>query len=424
MALAHNLSHLLDGTTRPVRERFMEPAAQAGRVLTVMEEISESKLGQQLWHGQKLEALGRLATGIAHDFGNLVTVILGYSELLENQFGPGDPRHDLVVEIQKAGEQAERLTRQILSFARPKALTPQVLDVAQVLGSTEKMLRRLIGTNVVLSTSAPPGPGAVKMDRGQLQQIIVNLAINARDAMPSGGTLSIEIAPEQTAAAPGNFVALAVRDTGTGMSPAIRARIFEPFFTTKARGKGTGLGLSMVDDIVRQNGGHIEVQTEPGHGSTFTIFLPQAHEAIPATQLMDDSEPMPRGKEVVLLVEDEASVRLLVCQVLKMCGYRVIEAADGKDALKLAEQHSGPIDLLVTDVIMPHLGGCQLAEVVRARHAQLKVLYVSGHPIDYLYEQGARKNEFSFLQKPFTVGTLAVKVREVLDQQQVDTRHD
>jgi two-component system, cell cycle sensor histidine kinase and response regulator CckA len=419
MALFQDLTERIDTALTRARES----AKSDGLAGTVVEELNASnRLQQQLWHGQKLEALGRLAAGIAHDFGNLLTVILGYGELLNDQLEPDDPRRDLIVEIQKASAQAERLTRQILNFAGPRALEPQVLDLGQVLGSTEKMLRRLIGANILLSTKVPTLVWPVKIDHGQLQQIIVNLVVNARDAMPAGGRMTIEIvntvfepAVCGEPARQGNFVMLAVHDSGTGMSPATQARIFEPFFTTKAPGKGTGIGLSMVDDIVKQNAGHIGVESEIGKGSTFKVFLPEAYES--AVQLGHaDNTPLPKGDEVILLVEDEESVRHLIRQVLEMCGYTVLEANDGKEAAELARTHEGTIHLLVSDVVMPHVGGCQLADIIRVRHAQLKVLLLSGHPVDYVYQQGNRNAEFAFLQKPFTVGALARKVREVLNQ--------
>jgi two-component system, cell cycle sensor histidine kinase and response regulator CckA len=431
MALIHDLSQLVDAATGLARQRHKDPFPQEGQNAAVTEESESQRIQMQLWHGQRLEALGRLAAGIAHDFGNLLTVILGCSELLEDRLNPDDPRRDLVAEIHKAGAQAERLTRQILGFAGRQALDPQVLDLGQVLSSTEKMLRRLIGENLFLSTIVSPRVWPVKVDRGQIQQVIVNLVVNARDAMPGGGTMTIEIAnvtrgqlsesgePLQ----PGNYVMLAFHDTGTGMSPTTKAHIFEPFFTTKAPGKGTGLGLFMVDDIVKQNGGHIEVHTEIGRGSTFRVYLPQAKEPAPAQRLEAESGPMPKGDEVVLLVEDEDAVRHLIRQVLQMNGYKVLEAVDGKEAVELADQHAGPIHLLLSDVVMPHLGGCQLAEAIRVRHPLLKVLFLSGHSIDYLYEHGAEHTVFAFLQKPFTVGALARKVRDVLNQQ-VDTKHD
>jgi signal transduction histidine kinase len=444
MALTQNLSQRNDAAGGLASQRPRETNVLEETDRTITDDLAENDHVQlQLWHGQKLETLGRLAAGIAHDFGNLLTVILGYSELLDSKLSSGDPRHELVQEIQKASTHAERLTRQIRNFAGPRALQPQVLDLGSVLGNTEKMLRRLIGENILLSTFVPAQCWPVKVDPGQMQQIIVNLVVNARDAMPAGGTMTIEIAhvtidplalgaarllighgrdPVRDLALSGepprqdSYVMLSVRDSGTGMNSATQARIFEPFFTTKAPGQGTGIGLSMVDDIVKQNGGHIDVETEIGKGSTFKVFLPRADESAPTRLSPAESNLLPRGNEVVLLVEDEESVRRLIRQVLELCGYEVLEAADGRAAIEMAEKHNGEINLLLSDVVLPHVGGRQLADLVRARHNQLKVLFLSGHPVDYVYEQGGQEAGFAFLQKPFTVGTLARKVRDVLNQ--------
>ena len=364
---------------------------------------------EQLRQAQKMEAVGRLAGGIAHDFNNLLTVITSYGDLLLEDLAPDDSRRDDVEQIRKAAEGAAALTRQLLAFSRQQVLEPKVLDLGAIVAGTEKLLRRLIGADVQLATSLASDLGAVKADPGQLEQIIINLAVNARDAMPGGGRLTIEAANmEEVEGRPGRWVMLAVSDTGIGMDEQTKARIFEPFFTTKESGKGTGLGLATVYGIVKQAGGFIWVDSEPGRGTSFEVYLPRVDEpAAPAITRPALAEPG-RGTETVLLVEDAPAVRLVTRQVLERYGYTVLEAPTGDMALRLAAKHHGPIQLLLTDVVMPGLSGRQLAGQLSQLRSEMKVLYVSGYadPV----EPGV-----AYLQKPFAPEALARRVRDVLD---------
>jgi len=364
---------------------------------------------EQLRQAQKMEAVGRLAGGIAHDFNNLLTVISSYSDLVLEELALDDPKRDDVEQIRKAAQGAAALTRHLLAFSRQEVLEPQILDLKATVTGTKKLLRRLIGADVEVTTSLAPDLGAVKADPGQLEQIIINLAINARDAMPEGGRLAIDACNVENAPArPGRYVMLALSDTGIGMDDETKARIFEPFFTTKESGKGTGLGLATVYGIVKRAGGFISVESEPGRGTSFKIYLPRVDEPIaPAVTLAAAAEPR-RGTETVLVVEDAASVRVVTRQVLERYGYVVLEAPNGETALRLAAKHHGPIQLLVTDVIMPGLSGRQLAGQLAPLRPEMKVLYVSGYADDV--ESGV-----AYLQKPFTPETLARRVRDVLD---------
>jgi len=363
---------------------------------------------EQLRQAQKMEAVGRLAGGIAHDFNNLLTVITSYGDLLLEDLAPDDSRRDDVDQIRKAAEGAAALTRQLLAFSRQQVLEPKVVDLRAILAGTEKLLRRLIGADVHLATSLAPDLGAVKADPGQLEQIIINLAVNARDAMPGGGRLTIEAANMVVEARPGRYVMLAVSDTGIGMDEQTKARVFEPFFTTKESGKGTGLGLATVYGIVKQAGGFITVDSEPGRGTTFKVYLPRVDEPVaPAIARPAPAEPR-RGTETVLVAEDAPSVRLVTRQVLERYGYTVLEAPTGDIALRLAAKHHGPIHLLLTDVVMPGLSGRQLAGQLSLLRSEMKVLYVSGYADTV--EPGA-----AYLQKPFAPEALARRVRDVLD---------
>jgi PAS domain S-box-containing protein len=390
--------------------------------VSVIHDVTERKrLEDQLRQAQKMEAVGRLAGGVAHDFNNLLTIISGYSDLLLN-VPLAQPDRDAVSAIRDAGERAAALTRQLLSFSRQTILQPRPLDLNAVVADTGRMLRRLIGADVQLTIRPGANLHPIKADPSQLDQAIVNLVVNARDAMPSGGTLIIETAnvelSETYASAhlcrPGPHVMLAMSDTGCGMAPDIQARIFEPFFTTKEVSKGTGLGLSMVFGVVQQSHGSIEVESEPGRGTTFHLYFPAVDERPEA--LIETVSSDPRGGETILLVEDEGGVRELAARSLRSRGYHVLAATDGVDALRTIAETAAPLDLLLTDVVMPRLGGPELVARLRPRYPDLKVLFMSGYTDDAMVRRGIRDAGAAFLQKPYTPRVLAQKVRDVLDQ--------
>ena len=393
---------------------------------TFVRDVTEQRrLQQQLVQSQKMEAVGRLAGGIAHDFNNLLTVITSYSDLLLQDLGGEDPKREDVEQVRKAAEGAAALTRQLLAFSRQQVLAPRVVSLSVVVQGVEKMLRRVIGEDVDLVTALDLNVGSVKADVGQLEQVLMNLAVNARDAMPTGGKLTIETANvehdpdyarEREAAPVRRCVMLAVSDTGIGMDEATKARIFEPFFTTKEPGKGTGLGLATVYGIVQQSGGFIWVYSEPGHGTTFKIYLPQVEAPLEGRAVGAAPGDLPRGTETILLVEDAAAVRAVTRQVLERQGYTVLEAAHGAAALQTAAGHPGPIHLLLTDVVMPVLSGRQLADQLARLRPDAKVLYASGYTDDAVVRHGVLEAGISYLQKPFTADSLARKVREVLDR--------
>ncbi|TLY29231.1 MAG: response regulator [Nitrospirae bacterium] len=382
------------------------------------------QLEDQLRHAQKMEAMGRLAGGIAHDFNNLLTIILGYSQVLLNELGQNNPMCGRVEETLKAGERAKLLVGQLLAFSRKQVLNSKVLDLNVIVSNFESMLRPLIGTDIELTTLLDPAVGHVKVDPGQFEQVIMNLVTNARDAMPQGGKVIIETAnvtPDEAMvhqlipSKSGQYVKLAVRDTGCGMNADTQAHIFEPFFTTKEPGKGTGLGLSTVYGIVKQSSGHIDVRSKAGQGSTFTIYLPRIDDTREVEKTRIPEARLPEGTETVLLVEDEFGVRVLLQYGLRLYGYTVLTARDGDDAIRISTQHAGPIHLLVTDVAMPKMNGRQLAHELVARHPKLKVLFISGDK-DAATCGGANPEETALLQKPFTPDVLARKMRELLDQ--------
>jgi PAS domain S-box-containing protein len=379
-------------------------------------------LEAQLRHSQKMEAIGTLAGGIAHDFNNLLTTILGYTDLALERVDEEELREDLE-QIQKAGERAAVLTRQLLAFSRKQVVSPVVLDVNEVVRELEKMLGRLIGEDVELVTSLDPELGKVRADPGQIEQIIVNLVVNARDAMPDGGRLTIEtgnVDPSHSPgwgppnAPPGRGVCLVVRDTGTGMDSETQSHIFEPFFTTKPAGKGTGLGLSTVYGIVNQSEGHVLVESETGRGTTFRIFLPRVDE--PASGLSAHARGAPSGgRETILLVEDEEPLRALGRRVLEKEGYTLLEASSAEAAIAAARARPGEIALMVTDAIMPGMSGPDLARLLASSHPAMKVLFISGYTDDEIVRKGVFQASEEFLQKPFTPLELAKKVRQVLD---------
>jgi two-component system cell cycle sensor histidine kinase/response regulator CckA len=377
----------------------------------------------QLRQSQKMDAIGRLAGGVAHDFNNLLTVILGYAEQLQERLDAKEPMRAAALEIQGAAERAAALTRQLLAFSRKQVLEPRTLDLNAVLSGTSGLLRRLISEDVQLEVRLDPNLGRVMADEHQIQQVIMNLAINARDAMPEGGRLTLttsnetldqSYARQHLPLAPGEYVLLDVADTGIGMDAATKARAFEPFFTTKEPGKGTGLGLATVYGIIKQSGGYIWVYSEPGHGTVFKIYLPRL-DAAPDAGPRATSGAALNGHETVLLVEDEASVRELLRGTLEGHGYRVMAAASGEQALERASVHRGPIHLLVSDVVMPGIGGPELASRLAPLHPELRVLHISGYADDAILRHGVREGTTAFLQKPFTLEALARKMREVLD---------
>ncbi|MBI3454881.1 MAG: response regulator [Candidatus Rokubacteria bacterium] len=379
---------------------------------------------EQLLQAQKMEAVGLLAGGVAHDFNNLLTVIQGRGELLQNRLTPDDPLRRHVELIQSTAERAATLTRQLLAFSRKQVLQPQVLDLNAVVSGMEKMLRRLIGEDIALVTALDPGLGRVKADLAQLEQVILNLVVNARDAMPHGGRLTLETASvewDETAARrdhgipPGRYVVLGVSDTGVGMNAAIKAHIFEPFFTTKGPGKGTGLGLATVYGIVNQSGGGVTVDSEPERGATFRVYLPRVEQEAAGAKEAESRVPPRRGSETVLLVEDEEGVRDLTREILESYGYAVLEAADGSAALRVSARHPGPIHLLLTDVVMPEMSGSELARRLRPLRVEMKVLYASGYADDTIVRHGVSAARAALLPKPFTPEALGFKVREVLD---------
>jgi PAS domain S-box-containing protein len=394
--------------------------------LGVARDISERRnLEEQLRHAQKIEGIGRLAGGIAHDFNNLLTAIGGRCYLLLRQLPEDSPLRGNVEIIKGATDRAARLTQQLLAFSRKQILELRVLDLNAIVAGIQPLLRRMIGEDIEVTALAEPDLGQIKGDPGQIEQVLMNLAVNARDAMPGGGRLIVETANvvlDETYARthsgvePGPYVMLAVSDTGHGMDAAVQARIFEPFFTTKEIGKGTGLGLATVYGIVKQSGGHIAVYSEVGHGSTFKVYLPRVDGPLLAEEAPGPEAPAPRGWETVLVVEDDEALRTLAREVLTLEGYTVIESGQPADALARMERHEGPIHLLLTDVVMPQMSGIQLAELLRAARPGLKVLFMSGYTDGAMVRRGVLQGGTHLLNKPFTPDGLTRKVREILTE--------
>jgi PAS domain S-box-containing protein len=410
-----------EATISPVRD----VSGRISNYVAVQRDVTrELEIQAQLHAAQKMESVGRLAGGVAHDFNNLLSVIISYAGLAADELRESDPIRADIVEIQNAGERAAALTRRLLAFSRRQLLEPEVLCLNNVVSGIENMLHRLLGEDIDIKVHLADGLGSVMADPGQLEQVIMNLSINARDAMPQGGRLIIETAnvdldkdyaDQHIAVKPGRFVMLSVTDTGTGMDETSKAHIFEPFFTTKEKGKGTGLGLATVYGIVKQSGGSIWAYSEPGRGTTFKVYLPRVD--APAADVKQ--RPTPRvstGSETVLIVEDEDAVRRLAERILRSAGYKILSAASGGDALVLCEKHSGTIDLLLTDVVMPQMSGRELADRLTMARQGLKVLYMSGYTDNAIIHHGVLDPGIRFVGKPFSAAELTRKVREALEE--------
>jgi len=421
-----------DDTWRWVRCRgkivSRTPEGQPLRFAGTQTDITEYKqLEQQLLHAQKMDAVGRLAGGVAHDFNNILTVIMSYSELVLLQVEGNTRLHTRVQEIKKAAEKATRLTRQLLMFSRGEAIAPRILDMNRLVIDIESMVERLIGEHIILNIHLDPTISAIKADAGQLEQVLLNLVVNGRDAMPEGGTLDVttrrvQFYPRQPLPHPemrtGTYTELAVTDTGCGMSPETQKRIFEPFFTTKGPGKGTGLGLSTVFGIVKQNRGFIDVQSEIGEGTTFRLFfpaLPDAEERAERTVLALVAQKP--GNETILLVEDEAQIREIIEVALEQAGYTVLSAGNGEEALALSQQHHGALHLIITDVVMPGMNGTNLVEQLLVNRPLTKVLFISGYTDGEASIQQMDKEQQALLRKPFTPAILIDAVRSLLDNE-------
>jgi signal transduction histidine kinase/response regulator RpfG family c-di-GMP phosphodiesterase len=436
------LTRILNGESFVELDMFVKNAAVAGTAvavtatplrdptgsliggISVMRDVTQQRqLEAQLMQSQKMEAIGQLAGGVAHDFNNLLAVIMGYGELLLGDFPSDDPKGNDVSEILAAARRGVALTRQLLAFSRQQMTQTAVLDLNEIVGGIEKMLRRLIGEHIRLSTRLAPSLGRFKADSSQVEQILLNLTVNARDAMPDGGRLRIEtsnVALDEAAVAlqpgatPGEYVVLTVADTGTGMDQPTQKRIFEPFFTTKEVGKGTGLGLSTVYGIVRQSGGHIVVDSEIGRGSAFSVYFPRTQSSEPVRPSMQPRPIGAKATETLLIVEDDEGVRVVAARILREQGYTVLEARRASEARRLWETHGARIDLLLTDVVMPDMNGPKLAAELSRTRPELRVLYMSGYPgaAGQDMESGER---LTCIEKPFTPASLAAKIRELLD---------
>ena len=417
-----------DGTPITVRCSGWPVKDDTGAVTYIevfAEDVSERRvLERQLRMAQKMEAVGRLSGGIAHDFNNLLGVIIGYSQVLKRTLGASNPSFEHAEEIEKASQRAVSLTRQLLAFSRQQVLEPVILNLNSLVSEMEKMLPRLIGEDITLKFQLDPELGQVKADPGQIEQVLMNLAVNSRDAMPNGGQLTIETANveldlaftrQHPGSRPGRYVMLAVADTGSGIDPEIQSQIFEPFFTTKERDKGTGLGLATVYGVVKQSGGYIAVDSEMGKGARFSVYLPRIEQTVTALEIKAGTPADLRGSETILLVEDAEPLRKLAHMFLRDSGYNVLTAVDGADALEVARHEPRPIDLLLTDVVMPGINGRVLAERLAPMQPRMKVLYMSGYTDSFIAGHGVLESGTHLLHKPFTQESLARKVREVLD---------
>jgi PAS domain S-box-containing protein len=415
-----------DGTEFPIEVSLSPLETEQGMLISsgIRDTTERLALEERLRQSQKMEAVGRLAGGIAHDFNNLLTIILGYSQILADGLPAGSKLADSTAQIKSAGERAAGITRQLLAFSRKQVLSPRVINLNDIVLNLDSLLRRLIGEDIEVLTVPANDVGMVKADPGQIEQVIMNLALNSRDAMPEGGKLTLETsnatldetyAREHQPVEPGQYVMLAVSDTGHGMAEETIGRIFEPFYTTKEVGKGTGLGLSMVYGIVKQSGGYIWVYSEPEQGTTFKIYLPRVDQ--PADQASTEKSPIrvSRGTETILLVEDDPQLRELSSSVLSHCGYRVLKAATPEEGIAICESNHQEIRLLVTDVVMPRMNGRQLAERIQRVSPKIRVLYISGYTDNAIVHYGVLDPGLWFLAKPFTLSALVAKVREVLD---------
>jgi len=419
----HKEGHFVSAKLTAVLHR--DPAGAANFFISTVEDVTDRvRLEVQLRQGQKMEAVGRLAGGIAHDFNNLLTVILGYSDLVLRELAPEAPLRSDVEEIRHAGRSAAALTRQLLAFSRKQILQPQIVDLNDVVMRMNALLRRLIGEDIELRIRLGIPLDRVSVDPSQIEQIVLNLALNARDAMPQGGSLTVETAnweldahwvAQHPDASEGRHVMLAISDTGVGMDRTVQTHLFEPFFTTKERGKGTGLGLATVYGIVKQSGGSIFVYSEPEHGTTFKIFLPRTEQAADLPEVARSRVEPVGGTETILLVEDQPEVRAVIRNALARHGYVVLDAAGGPEALAMLEKFDGEVHLLLTDVVMPGMSGRALADWLLVSRPSLRVLYTSGYTDDTIVHHGVLEAGIAFIQKPFTPSVLLKRVRDILD---------